>query len=102
MSGLSFCALATSPLQPCATRSEEHTSELQSLRHLVCRLLLEKKKKQDTLHHRDKLLAMNADKCHGQPEGDETDNHMNHVHNITTQHRYTVHLRSAISTSVAC
>src|SRR5262245_62922162 len=30
-------------------RSEEHTSELQSLRHLVCRLLLEKKKpKTDT------------------------------------------------------
>src|SRR5205814_4875387 len=27
-----------------ADRSEEHTSELQSLRHLVCRLLLEKKK----------------------------------------------------------
>src|SRR5438045_7493595 len=27
-----------------AYRSEEHTSELQSLRHLVCRLLLEKKK----------------------------------------------------------
>src|SRR5262245_64327817 len=27
-----------------AVRSEEHTSELQSLRHLVCRLLLEKKK----------------------------------------------------------
>src|SRR5262245_20687594 len=27
-------------------RSEEHTSELQSLRHLVCRLLLEKKKQQ--------------------------------------------------------
>src|SRR5258705_10201952 len=27
-------------------RSEEHTSELQSLRHLVCRLLLEKKKTQ--------------------------------------------------------
>src|SRR5882724_13060759 len=26
-------------------RSEEHTSELQSLRHLVCRLLLEKKNK---------------------------------------------------------
>src|SRR5947199_1804703 len=29
-------------------RSEEHTSELQSLRHLVCRLLLEKKKQQNT------------------------------------------------------
>src|SRR5205814_2760404 len=28
-----------------SVRSEEHTSELQSLRHLVCRLLLEKKKK---------------------------------------------------------
>src|SRR5438045_4530848 len=27
-----------------AQRSEEHTSELQSLRHIVCRLLLEKKK----------------------------------------------------------
>src|SRR5205814_8634609 len=27
-----------------AARSEEHTSELQPLRHLVCRLLLEKKK----------------------------------------------------------
>src|SRR5690554_7455665 len=29
-------------------RSEEHTSELQSRPHLVCRLLLEKKKKEDT------------------------------------------------------
>src|SRR5437870_10411396 len=28
----------------CALRSEEHTSELQSRGHLVCRLLLEKKK----------------------------------------------------------
>src|SRR5947199_4587825 len=32
-------------------RSEEHTSELQSLRHLVCRLLLEKKKKTETTRH---------------------------------------------------
>src|SRR2546423_12034123 len=30
-----------------ALRSEEHTSELQSLAYLVCRLLLEKKKKHD-------------------------------------------------------
>src|SRR2546425_6857233 len=30
---------------PDSTRSEEHTSELQSLAYLVCRLLLEKKKK---------------------------------------------------------
>src|SRR5438045_4689419 len=32
----------------CFARSEEHTSELQSLRHLVCRLLLEKKKRHKT------------------------------------------------------
>src|SRR5690349_22442440 len=32
-------------LAPACTRSEEHTSELQSRRDLVCRLLLEKKKK---------------------------------------------------------
>src|SRR5262245_65307467 len=34
-----------------ANRSEEHTSELQSLRHLVCRLLLEKKKRKNRKHH---------------------------------------------------
>src|SRR2546429_2650467 len=32
-------------------RSEEHTSELQSRLHLVCRLLLEKKNKKDDLHN---------------------------------------------------
>src|SRR5690625_6075168 len=32
-------------LARCPNRSEEHTSELQSRGHLVCRLLLEKKKK---------------------------------------------------------
>src|SRR5690606_41544804 len=32
-------------LQLCAFRSEEHTSELQSRENLVCRLLLEKKKR---------------------------------------------------------
>src|SRR5258708_21325359 len=36
--------------RPCAVRSEEHTSELQSPDHLVCRLLLEKKKKQPHSH----------------------------------------------------
>src|SRR5438093_10115350 len=34
------------PTKPTSARSEEHTSELQSLTNLVCRLLLEKKKKQ--------------------------------------------------------
>src|SRR5471030_3531516 len=37
------------------TRSEEHTSELQSLRQLVCRLLLEKKK----THRKDRLADIN-------------------------------------------
>src|SRR5258705_765769 len=38
-------ASAATPWKILRNRSEEHTSELQSLRHLVCRLLLEKKKK---------------------------------------------------------
>src|SRR5262249_60528055 len=41
-------SLPASPSRPRRTdRSEEHTSELQSLTNLVCRLLLEKKKKQE-------------------------------------------------------
>src|SRR3989449_5802623 len=35
-----------------SARSEEHTSELQSRLHLVCRLLLEKKKRNDQLRTR--------------------------------------------------
>src|SRR2546422_3898318 len=35
------------PKRGISTRSEEHTSELQSRLHLVCRLLLEKKKKKN-------------------------------------------------------
>src|SRR5205823_13609017 len=38
-------AVAPAMSPSCARRSEEHTSELQSLAYLVCRLLLEKKKK---------------------------------------------------------
>src|SRR5262245_65211470 len=38
-------------------RSEEHTSELQSLRHLVCRLLLEKKKKKKKENYKDKTAS---------------------------------------------
>src|SRR5262245_65394514 len=37
---------ATGCGRPARLRSEEHTSELQSLRHLVCRLLLENKNEQ--------------------------------------------------------
>src|SRR5258705_5701219 len=39
------CLYVGSARRKNGSRSEEHTSELQSLRHLVCRLLLEKKKK---------------------------------------------------------
>src|SRR2546429_3007901 len=47
-------------------RSEEHTSELQSRLHLVCRLLLEKKKKHTVeihqhLHYRQQDLATRRD-----------------------------------------
>src|SRR5690625_5893702 len=40
--------------QGSSMRSEEHTSELQSRGHLVCRLLLEKKKKEQLLDHTNK------------------------------------------------
>src|SRR2546425_9729455 len=47
-----------------ATRSEEHTSELQSLAYLVCRLLLEKKKKNfiflQTLENDSPLLQQHS------------------------------------------
>src|SRR5262245_65040933 len=45
--GLAWIASAAGRADRAALRSEEHTSELQSLRHLVCRLLLEKKKKKN-------------------------------------------------------
>src|SRR5438445_2475532 len=41
----------------CGARSEEHTSELQSRQYLVCRLLLEKKKKNTRL---DYLITTNV------------------------------------------
>src|SRR2546422_7058254 len=40
---------SVSRLLPDSKRSEEHTSELQSRLHLVCRLLLEKKKKKNSM-----------------------------------------------------
>src|SRR3712207_8585633 len=49
----SFTRNSTSCLQAMVIRSEEHTSELQSRQYLVCRLLLEKKKK--TLPNHDSM-----------------------------------------------
>src|SRR5687768_18335836 len=44
--GCHIALVAATPDEARRVRSEEHTSELQSRLHLVCRLLLEKKKKQ--------------------------------------------------------
>src|SRR2546425_4010099 len=46
-------AVAALPL-----RSEEHTSELQSLAYLVCRLLLEKKKKINTMNTSNERMSV--------------------------------------------
>src|SRR5262245_64560090 len=51
--GVELGVLSLSPV----TRSEEHTSELQSLRHLVCRLLLETKK------HRQRSQSPDEQRC---------------------------------------
>src|SRR5690625_5567647 len=43
-------AVVAAKVMRAVARSEEHTSELQSRGHLVCRLLLEKKKNKETVH----------------------------------------------------
>src|SRR5438874_7121582 len=52
--------LASAVVTP--ARSEEHTSELQSRRDLVCRLLLEKKKKKTDFTYYIQLLSMYVDR----------------------------------------
>src|SRR5439155_18453542 len=44
----------------CVTRSEEHTSELQSRGHLVCRLLLEKKRESTTHRSEPTVKSVSA------------------------------------------
>src|SRR2546429_4394324 len=46
--------------ETCRRRSEEHTSELQSRLHLVCRLLLEKKKRSSPAHELAYLYLLTA------------------------------------------
>src|SRR5258705_5475707 len=68
-----LCVSCADSLMGCAarcprnlSRSEEHTSELQSLRHLVCRLLLEKKKAERTCVLTDAHLHVTTtDRCSG-------------------------------------
>src|SRR2546429_6253792 len=55
---------------PIEHRSEEHTSELQSRLHLVCRLLLEKKKRTHHTHHSTYLLG-----THNSPSDTESEPH---------------------------
>src|SRR5437016_9448715 len=55
---------AVLPQRIIAPRSEEHTSELQSLTNLVCRLLLEKKKKKKTNPKQKKRTKKNRQKTH--------------------------------------
>src|SRR2546422_7130950 len=51
---------ACSPMPAVNTRSEEHTSELQSRLHLVCRLLLEKKKENNLTSTNRECLCNSA------------------------------------------
>src|SRR5258708_27258072 len=60
--GAAFSLFADSPAhwKTAMLRSEEHTSELQSPDHLVCRLLLEKKKEEIRGAKRDEALRQRA------------------------------------------
>src|SRR2546425_5415045 len=58
---------------PTCSRSEEHTSELQSLAYLVCRLLLEKKKKQN--------IHLTTDLLYTKPEVHNKNTVLNISHN---------------------
>src|SRR5690625_5467590 len=54
-------------------RSEEHTSELQSRGHLVCRLLLEKKKKESDFMLADASAPVTSQRCiHSTNDHNET------------------------------
>src|SRR2546425_6915654 len=56
-------------ISPIIGRSEEHTSELQSLAYLVCRLLLEKKKNENTFnlfYDNQKFSAHRCERPHDQ------------------------------------
>src|SRR2546427_7892641 len=55
---------AAAQLAGTVARSEEHTSELQSQSNLVCRLLLEKKKKQTIIHLAPTPLQYNHPTLH--------------------------------------
>src|SRR5947199_475054 len=86
-----------------AGRSEEHTSELQSLRHLVCRLLLEKKKPLPTLtastrrnthqtqHTQPQLLPLRLIQRHHPPRSSVLQTSRVHTHDTEFYHSHTTH-----------
>src|SRR3712207_8933978 len=53
----SVTAISRTPSTTWAVRSEEHTSELQSRQYLVCRLLLEKKKKHTMSYSHEYIIV---------------------------------------------
>src|SRR5690625_5958485 len=58
--GLPSKTSSTSCAPPRSRRSEEHTSELQSRGHLVCRLLLEEKKNNKCRRHSEQLTRSHS------------------------------------------
>src|SRR2546426_3423571 len=58
--GVQYSGTALARVAPQLLRSEEHTSELQSPCNLVCRLLLEKKKKIDRADESASICAMTS------------------------------------------
>src|SRR5262245_62366109 len=65
-------------------RSEEHTSELQSLRHLVCRLLLEKKNTIKTKDNRDRVSQAATNSTRPPTQG-RCERHMYGITEMTSQ-----------------
>src|SRR5262245_58283238 len=65
-------------------RSEEHTSELQSLRHLVCRLLLEKKKKKQEKEKKKKKKIIKRNRHHRSVRYKPQRSTMTHTYYVTS------------------
>src|SRR2546425_3240252 len=60
-----MCLAGSLQIRDRGSRSEEHTSELQSLAYLVCRLLLEKKKIRGRAHDAQIQNSHHRDRCSG-------------------------------------
>src|SRR2546425_9577601 len=62
--GKVHASIGTAPMVSLSPRSEEHTSELQSLAYLVCRLLLEKKKTTPHQHSHPRIPTVRTRRLH--------------------------------------